>query len=1021
MKKKVFLYGAIALVLIAAAIFFAVYNTNGKTYDYVKNAPRRVNVADYAPIDISGVEHPTAATADDVLHKIAELLKSKASSTMSTTIIPDEYDIVSVVYYATDEAGNVITDPDTMNPAKATKVQLSSSDALLAIFGDVLTQKPRSYNTILSGLPDRTDLFFVTYTPAGEDAKQVKSEMIKGADFVTRFGEDALKTPIGEEITDITGFSSVKVDWVARTAYSSQHTHANGEYMFITVTTTNSSDETLTWYLRTDGTTENTTVVNKNGTNEGLDAEIIAFLLKKTLKTGNAGSIEYVSYTGAEIKASETLKAQEFFTDTACKNLVEDKNTMVDDTNYYKKVTKHSYAVTSVMPRETAEDGYTYVTLTSGSSVWYLKTDGTAANTTVVGKSSGTKDLEDKILAAAIASIGTELTEGKTGSFESLAYTGEEINADEELKKETFYTDAECKTAVEEGAAFDAATTYYKKVTKHSYTLTKEYDGTNIAKAADFADGVTYVYPEDSTEKDKDGNELKGKTVVFHVIPVGVYNIDVSYTNMSGLSAFTERADGSNLKSLKSAYDTYATKLDNLEAIGAVKSAEAAWTAYENARKALFKDTGLKEADTKDYIDAMSAYLKDKENEARKTEYDAKRSEISEKMTSDDDRKKLDTCETAYAALLEKVLPAHWGDLETAVKDEEKVKGIKAAEIEAYTKAALEFFADETDEAKEVDYNNAYDTFSKLAGDDNKTKIEEYVSALKTMVTRAQAYATIAASYTTISKTLSEDDITDLIEKIKAHAADVTNEDVKKVYDDAIEALKKKIDESDLTDEKKTTCKDALVAYGEAGIKAVRAGQADKLEAKEGMVTVIADIAKDKTDWFTSTAKKELNASVANLINEERQNDYELEAAKIIWAFLLDNTNVELPSRAVRIAKDEITDYYKQKFYTDEKNYTQYKSFKEYLVATLKANDYNDAKAKIKANAEQNVRQLMVVYAMAAKLGVDVTSTEAQSYAANGQSYYSYSLQMRQNAYAIDKSTEILLEKLGAPESLYFE
>lgn len=1021
MKKKIYLYGAIALVLIAAAIFFAVYSTNGKTYDYVKNAPRRVTAADYTQIDISGVKTPTAATADDVLHKIAELLKTKASSTMSTTIIPDEYDVVAVVYFATDEAGKVLTDPDTMNPAKITKVQLNSSDALLAAFGGALTQKPRSYNTVLSGLADRSDLFFVTYTPAGEDAKQVKSEMMSGEDFVTRFGENSLKTPIGEEITDIAGFSTVKVDWVARKAYNSQHTHAAGEYMFITVTTTNTSDETLTWYLRTDGTTDNTEVVNKNGTKEGLDSEIIAALLKKTLKTGNAGSMEFIGYKGSEIKASPTLSAQDFYTDTACKNLVEDKTTMVDDTTYYKKVDKHSYAVTSVMPRPAAEDGFTYVTLTSGSSVWYLKTDGTAANTEVVGKNDSAKDLEDKILTALIAALDGSITDGKTGSIESVAYTGAEIKADEKLKDEKFYTDAECKNAVEDNAAVEDATTYYKKVTKHSYTVTKEYDGTNIVKAADFADAVTYVYPDDSTEKDKDGNELKGKTVLFHVIPVGVYNIDVSYTNMTGLSAFAERADGTNLKSLKSAYDTYATKLTNLEAIGAVKSAEAAWTAYENARKALFKDTGLKEADTKDYVEAMNAYLRDKDNEARKTEYDAKRTEISDKMTSDDNRKKLDTCESAYSTLLEKVKPAYWGNLETAVKDEEKINGIKADTIKAYCDAAIAFFADETDDEKEVAYYDAYRTFSNIAGSDNKTKIEEYVSALQTMVTRAKSYEVITDNYTAISKTLSEDDINDLIEKIKAHAADVKNEDVKKMYDDAVEALKKKIDDADLTDDEKTARKDALVAYAEAGIKAVRAGQTDKLEAKTGMVALITAIDKDKTDWFTSTAKKELNASVANVLNEERQSDYELEAAKVIWAYLLDNSSVKVPSRAIRIAKDDITDYYKKKYYTDEKNYTQYKSFGDYLTATLKADNYRAAKNKVKDNAEQNVRQLFVIYAMAEKLGVDVTAKEAQSYAANGQSYYNYSVQMRQNAYAIDKVTEILLEKLGAPDSLYFE
>jgi len=1022
MKKKIYLYGAIALVLIAAAIFFAVYNTNGKTYDYVKNAPRRVSAADYSQIDISGVEHPTAATAEDVLHKIAELLKTKASSTLSTTIIPDEFDIVAVVYYGTDEEGNIITAPDTMNPAKTTKVQLSSDDIWLTIFGDALIQKPRSYNTVLSGLPDSSDIFFVTYTPTGDDAKKVESEMMSGTEFVTRFGENSLSTPIGEEITDIAGFASVKVDWVARTAYSSQHTHEAGEYMYITVTTTNSSDETLTWYLRTDGvdaTKEHTDVKRKSGTTEDLDSEVITALLKKTLKTGNAGSMEYIGYTGAEIKASPDLMAQDIFTDTGCKNLVEDKSTLVDDTTYYKKLTKHSYAVTSVMPREKAEAGHAYITVTAGNDTWYLYTDGTVENTTVVSKSSGAQDIESRMLSAIIAEAGIETD--KTGSLTGIAYTGAEIKADEQLKDEKFYTDAECKEAVEDNATLEDDTTYYKKVTKHSYSVTDLFDGSNIVKAADFVDEISYTYPEDSTEKDKDGNELKGKTVIYHMIPVGVYNIDVSYTNITGLSVFAERADASNLKSLKSAYDTYATKLSNLEAIGGVKSAEAAWTAYENARKALFKDTGLKEDDTKAYVEAMNAYLRDKDNAARKTEYDTQRAAISEKMTSDDDRKKLDTCESTYETLISKVKPAYWGDLENSVKDEDKVVGIKAEVIKNFCAAALDFFADETDKDKEVAYYDVYRSFSTSIGSDNKTKIEEYVSALQTMVARAASYDVLAANYTTITKTLSEDDINDLITKIKDYAADVNNEDAKKAYDDAVKALQDKIDAADLTDDEKTTRKDAVTAYAEAGVKAVRAGQTEKLDAKTGIVPVVAEIAEKKTDWFTSTAKKELDASVANSINEERQQDYELEAAKIIWAYLLDNSSVKVQSRAVRIAKDDITDYYKQKYYTDEKNYTQYKSFSAYLTATLKADSYRDAKNMIKDNAEQNVKQLYVIYAMAALLEVDVNSTEAQSYAANGQSYYSYTVQMRQNAYAIDKVTEILLEKLGAPDSLYFE
>lgn len=917
--KKVYLYGAIALLLIGAAIFFAAFNTDGKTYDYAKKAPGLVTTVDYTPIDISSITLPVAATDEDIQHKIASLLASKASSTISTTIIPDNYDIVSVVYYGTDADGKIVTSPDTMNPSKPTKVQLGSGSKWLAVFGDAITQKPKSYNTVTSGLPDATDILFVTYTVKATDTeaeKKVTSEMYQSAaDAVAKFGDTILSTPIGQEITAGDAYSSVKVDWVARTAYNSKHAHAAGEYMFITVTAKNSSDQTLTYYLHTDGTAENTTVVKKSGTSEDLDSGVLAAILAKTgLKTGDSGNIESIAYTGAEILANDTLKAGTVYNDAACKNAIEDNSTLVPETTYYVKVIKHTYTVNSVMPTDPS--------------------------------------------------------------------------ADDE----------------------------------------------NIVKAADFTD-VTYTYPEDSTEKDKDGVELKGKTVTYHVIPVGVYNVDLSYTNISGLSAFTDRADASNLKSAKTAYDTYATKLDALKALSGVEVAKKAYTAYENAVKALTKDTGIKEEDTTDFLAAMTAYLQDTDSAEKEAAYNQAYNDLASRL-GDSNKSKLTTCKSTYTTLLGLVKEAGWSDLENSVKDAALVKGaLKDEDITAFCEAALAYFPDEQNKKKEIAYYEAYTKFSAKLSSENKTKLTEYVSALKTLVTRMRGYDVISASLTTLRHYFTEAELEDLLTKLKAHVADEKNEELKTAYEDALKALEDKAtDDADLSDADKDKQKAALTSYTDACIKAIKAGQEAKVDANVLLTAVVADVAEQKSDWFTAKAKEELNTSVRNLLNKERQTEYEAEVTKTIWSYLLsdEHTTLKLPSRAVRMAREEITDFYKQKYYEDEKNYTQYKSFGEYLKATLSkelsdgdtkvtVNSYSEAKKIIRQKAETNVRQLLVIYALAEKLGVNTEAEEIQTYAQNGKTYYYYTEEQRRNAYTMDKVTEIIMKDRGAVNDLYFE
>ena len=139
--KKSILYSAVALVLVAAALFFAIFGTNGSAYNYAKKkVEKNLSGLVYTGFDLSG---PQLATVEekDIVAKLAAMVAGAASKTTSDEN-PTGYDIVRLNYWGTyeKEDGSVVTFTESklMNPASPVQVQLQSDTDLAKIFGEKL-------------------------------------------------------------------------------------------------------------------------------------------------------------------------------------------------------------------------------------------------------------------------------------------------------------------------------------------------------------------------------------------------------------------------------------------------------------------------------------------------------------------------------------------------------------------------------------------------------------------------------------------------------------------------------------------------------------------------------------------------------------------------------------------------------------------------------------------------------------------------------------------------------------------
>ena len=177
LKNKKVLYGAIAILLVATSLFFAIYNAVGNTFNYTKkNLDRFVTISEeaYLSVALSALEKGEL-DKEGVKESIAAVLKAVADTkaTAKTEGKVGAFDLLNVNYWATytDAEGNVKIAFNQMDPAKTTQLQINSADELAKILGAVLETvnlDDYAYNTISAGYVGAGDVAFVTYAGSSQ-------------------------------------------------------------------------------------------------------------------------------------------------------------------------------------------------------------------------------------------------------------------------------------------------------------------------------------------------------------------------------------------------------------------------------------------------------------------------------------------------------------------------------------------------------------------------------------------------------------------------------------------------------------------------------------------------------------------------------------------------------------------------------------------------------------------------------------------------------------------------------------
>ncbi|MBO5790218.1 MAG: hypothetical protein J6R40_03585 [Clostridia bacterium] len=270
LKNKKILYGAIAILLVATSLFFAIYNAVGSTFNYTKkNLDRFVTISDaaYLSVALSALEKGEF-TEKGIKEALAATLKAVADTkaTAKTEGKVGAFDLLNVNYWATytDGEGNVKIAFNQMDPAKTVQLQVNSADELAKILGDALADlnlDDYAYNTVKEGYVGAGDVAFVTYVKAG--GAEVKNQQIPVGTVSEEFPEafhTAIKNNlIGTEIKTVEGFDSIKVNWVARAELAKDTETADnnkivaGDVVFATIKTKNSEGKDVSFFLRIDG------------------------------------------------------------------------------------------------------------------------------------------------------------------------------------------------------------------------------------------------------------------------------------------------------------------------------------------------------------------------------------------------------------------------------------------------------------------------------------------------------------------------------------------------------------------------------------------------------------------------------------------------------------------------------------------------------------------------------------------------------------------------------------------------
>jgi hypothetical protein len=169
MKKRI-LCLVLAVVIAAAAIFFAVYNKYGTSYDYAdKDMSKYVSmITDKAFVEglFDGSVTLKEASAEDIQYAIAAaFLEKNADEYLATEGTFGLYDTLLCNYEITLE-DKVISIASKLDPASPTKVQLGADDDFSRLMAALKDKDiaDNSYVTFTSGKVLANDILYIDYT-----------------------------------------------------------------------------------------------------------------------------------------------------------------------------------------------------------------------------------------------------------------------------------------------------------------------------------------------------------------------------------------------------------------------------------------------------------------------------------------------------------------------------------------------------------------------------------------------------------------------------------------------------------------------------------------------------------------------------------------------------------------------------------------------------------------------------------------------------------------------------------------
>ena len=969
--KKAFWISAIAVLLVATSLFFTIFGNNGKAYNYAKkDLSKFVEGLVYENINIDGIEwEQIAEDKSDVHAKIAALLKAavmkknnnKLPATTKGTI--DMYDIAVFNYYGVYNDGEkdvIFTAGSTMSPALPNDFQIGATaeanklfaEDLNKLFNDALINKnvvDYSYNTQTTGYLHANDVIFISYTTTAEGATEQPNVRINLAD-----GKDAIDAIYGAGFYDKLMATPIGQKQKATT----EKPLTFGEKGYSTLT--------INWAVRD--------TFNKSSASFVENDVIFAIVTYKDANSKTEFALRIVK--GAD---NNTFTCEAY-------NLTRGEAVLSDST--------------TKVPDEVVKRICASVIGGSGSVSYAPVADEDIA------AAWGTGDHYEYLEDTYVKVDQTQVTEPKkdvnyyTYDSENSKYVKCAADLTAWAENTDYYTLTKAhyeKVDKEEVTAPVAGTKYYVFLGEYSYTVKNV-----VRPGADEADvkaafkglEIAYTYAEDATDKAQDGTELKGKNVTFHVFPVNVREIKTTYANISSITGGFDSLDAKRLVAIKTALNTYDTTL--------------------KAVNDLFSNKDLVDA----YVAAFKAYRAD-DADANKTAYETAHAalvalEIKDK-TEQNKKDTLKKFEDAYDALQSTVAVYYSGQVAEGIVAAEKAYEealaalnaffgeANAAVVTAYVDALKALKADADNEEKKTAYETAHAALVAVA-------VEGKEEADKTAAVDAFDAAYVALreeatrSYSDMDKAI---EVSKAIVAAKEALSVFGDEDLVDAYISAWLTHK-----ASATDANKTAyenARDALVALevegkDEAAKKALCQAYEDAYVAVEGLVKSASIHVVDA--WLDVEAFDVLLVDAEDDLEAEYKNDYINGVVELLWDTMLENVKVELPGRAVRLAYNDQMDTYKQTYYTSK--YKNHDSFKAYMRDEA-FKDVDDWKAAVKEDAEEMVKEHLVVFYLAQVLDIDVSEKAITQDDAYAYSYMSLPEQT-QTAYAFDKAMSHLLD-----------